>query len=125
MLIYTHQTSKKKKNNSKKYLEAKRNHERFLLSLGVPVKRRAKKYVTDFPDLSVPSRCTAKLSNQIPGNGFKRTVDDYKWRSGANEKPEAIKEAEAKKKRIAPAYNKGPVMYITDEADKISLGRKV
>lgn len=124
MMIYTHQRSKRKKNNSKKYLQAKKEHELFLLSLGVSKSRR-RKYVTEFPDLSVESRCTAKVSNQIPGYGFKRTVDDYKWRAGREEKPETIQATENKKKRLAPAYNKGPVMYITDEADKISLGRKV
>lgn len=81
--------------------------------------------MVDFPDLTVESRCTAKISNQIPGNGFKRTIDDYKWRKGREEKPEIIAETERKKKRIAPAFNKGPLMFITDEADKVSLGRKV
>lgn len=126
MLIYTHQSSKKKKNNSKKFLQAKQEHDKFLASHGLSSKiSRRKNYATSFPDLAVSSRCTATVSNQIPGNGFKRTIDDYKWRTGREEKPEVIAETERKKKRIAPAFNKGPVMYITDDADKASLGKKV
>lgn len=126
MLIYTYNRSgKKKRNNSKKFREAQSNHKKFLASYGIKQCTRRKNYVTDFPNLAVDTNRISEVSNQIPGNGFKRTIDDYKWRSGSNEKASEIKKAEDKKKRIAPAYNKGPVMYITDEADKISLGRKV
>ena len=37
----------------------------------------------------------------------------------------AQKEKDKKRKRLAPAYNKGPVMYITDGADPAELGRKI
>ena len=33
-------------------------------------------------------------------------------------------ETERKKQRVAPAYNKGPTMFITDETDPSDLGRK-
>lgn len=127
MLIYTYNKSgkKKKKNNTKKFREAQSAHNKFLASHGIKQCSRRKNYVTDFPNLEVSTAGVAPLSNQISGNGFKRTIDDYKWRSNSSEKPEEIKKAEDKKKRIVPAYNKGPLMYITDEADKVSLGRKV
>jgi hypothetical protein len=65
------------------------------------------------------------LSNVV-GNGFKRSIDDYKWRRDEpKESRETIAEIERKKKRIAPAYNKGPFMYITDDMDPATLGRKV
>lgn len=126
MLIYTHQRSKRKKNNSKKFAALQQQHSRFLASHGITGKKKRKvKSHVSFPDLSVSSQGVAPVSNQIPGYGFKRTVDDYKWRAGREEKPEVIAETERKKKCIAPAFNKGPIMYITEDADKTSLGRKV
>lgn len=78
----------------------------------------------NWSDLSVKSN-VAPLSNTIPASGAKHSLDDYKWKKDVQESPEAIAEAEKKKTRIAPAYNKGPLMYITDDADTKSLGRKV
>ena len=37
----------------------------------------------------------------------------------------AQQEKDRKRKRLAPAYNKGPVMYITDETNPAELGRKL
>lgn len=37
----------------------------------------------------------------------------------------AQKEKDRKRKRLAPLYNKGPVQYITDDADPTELGRKI
>lgn len=37
----------------------------------------------------------------------------------------AQEEKDRKRKRLAPAYNKGPVMYITDDTDPTELGRKI
>jgi hypothetical protein len=127
MLIYTHQRSKKKKNTSKKFLQAQEDHRKFLASKGVkPVKRGTKLRgsSSNLSDLSVPVK-TSATSDTIPGYGFKKSVDDYKWKAGSTEKPEVIAAAEEKKKRVAPAYNKGPVMYVTDAAELNSLGRKV
>jgi len=66
-----------------------------------------------------------RYPNSIPSNGFKKSIDDYKWKRTAQESTEVIREAEKKKSRIAPYINKGAYMYITDEEDKKSLGRKV
>lgn len=37
----------------------------------------------------------------------------------------AQEEKDRKRKRLAPLYNKGPVQYITDDADPKELGRKL
>lgn len=37
----------------------------------------------------------------------------------------AQEEKDRKRTRLAPAYNKGPVMYITDDTDPTELGRKI
>lgn len=37
----------------------------------------------------------------------------------------AQEEKDRKRKRLAPLYNKGPVQYITDDADPTELGRKL
>ena len=37
----------------------------------------------------------------------------------------AQEEKDRKRKRLAPAYNKGPVMYITDDTNPAELGRKL
>jgi hypothetical protein len=64
------------------------------------------------------------LSNSV-GNGFKRSVDDYKWKRDREESAATIKEIEKKKSRLAPIYSKGPVQYVTEETDIQTLGRKV
>jgi hypothetical protein len=113
------------KKPSKRLLAAKKEHYRFLAAMGVarmPAKRQNNP--DNFPDLTVPSR-GAKLSNSIPGNGFKKSVDDYRWKRDREEKHSAILEAERKKSRVAPAYNKGPLMYVTEADDPKSLGRKL
>jgi hypothetical protein len=43
----------------------------------------------------------------------------------AKESPEVRDAIIAKSKRLAPAYSKGAVQYITDDADIQTLGRKI
>lgn len=116
--------SKSKPNRSKAHLEAKAKHQRFLASMGISTSKKRSSSTVEFPDLTV-DRKGATLSNAIPSNGFKRSIDDYKWRRDREETQAAIVEAERKKSRVAPAYNKGPVMYVTDADEPSSLGRKV
>ena len=106
--------------------KAKANHAKFLAKYGITQKKRyrIKGDATNFPDLTVP-KPSAMLSNSIPSNGFKRELDAHKWKSGAQESREAIQEAERKRNRVAPYTNKGALMYITDDDDLRSLGRKV
>jgi hypothetical protein len=69
----------------------------------------------------------APLSNTIPGGvAAKRDLrTEHKWKRDCEEKPETIKAIEQKAMRVAPAYNKGAVQYITDETDAKYIGRKI
>ena len=108
MIIYTNQRSSKGKK----------------ITRGGRSRKKLKGLAENWQDLSVKDS-SVSASNSIPGNGFKKSVDDYRWKKGREETPETIKETERKKSRVAPAYNKGPAMYITEDADITSLGRKV
>lgn len=126
MLIYTHQKSRRKKPSVK---QARLNAERaeYFKSLGIKkVKHADRSYNLECSFLAIPV-CTnpVPLSNSIVAGGFKRSVDDYKWKRDREESAETIKEIERKKTKVAPAYNKGPVMFISEETDPTSLGRKV
>ena len=72
----------------------------------------------------LPKKELAPLSNSV-GNGFKRSVDDYKWKRDRTESVATIKEIEKKKNRLASVANKTGYQYITDGADVQTLGRKV
>lgn len=123
-LIYTHQRSKQKKTKkSASRLLAERQHQEFLLKHGITKEKKVRS-ATSFPDLSVPQRKVAPLSNNIPANGFKRSIDDYKWKN-TTERKEVIEETERKRQRVAPYTNKGAYMYVTDADDAKNLGRKV
>lgn len=69
----------------------------------------------------------APMSNTIPGGiAAKRDkLNDHKWKRGAEESAATVKAIEDKAKRLAPAFNKGAVQYITDETDAKYLGRKI
>ena len=120
MFVYVRNTSKRKK-PSKKTLQLRDQRKDFFAAILDNKQRQRPDYM---PDLSCPSNA-APLSNSIPGNGFKKSVDDWKWKADREESAETIKEIERKKTRVAPAYNKGATQYITDGADPTTLGRKV
>jgi hypothetical protein len=124
-LIYTHQKSRRKKKSAKQ-LRLNAERAEYFKSLGIKkVKNADRSYNFDNSILNVPV-CTnpIPLSNAV-GNGFKRSVDDYKWRKDRVETAATIEEIERKKTRVAPAYNKGAVQYITDGTDPSHLGRKI
>lgn len=126
-IIYTNQSSgRKRKSASKKLAQARLEHAGFLLSLGiVPSKRRAKPApVYNFPDLSVKSVAPTS-DNLYVGGGYKRTIDDYKWRKDQAESKETIKAIEQKRKQIIIPYNKGPTMLLNRSDDLSSIGKKV
>jgi len=89
----------------------------------LPPKGRIK--INNMPDLSCESRAVPLSNNIHTSGGFKKSVDDYKWKKDKVETAETIKEIERKKTRVAPGWNKGATMYITDETDPVSLGRKI
>lgn len=105
-----------------KITEAKRKHAEFLRSVGYKKQTQLGK-CNKFPDLSV--RKTLQTSDKIVAGGYKRSIDDYKWRREAAETAATIQEIERKKKQIAPAYNKGAYQYIVEDTDLKALGNKV
>lgn len=126
-IIYTNQSSgRKRKSNSKRLALARKEHNEFIASLGYSGKsgkpKRKKLFVQDNPE---PRKDEPQLSNTIPGNCFKTSIDDWKWKKGCAESAATIKEIERKKKRVAPLWNKGATMFITDNEDPKTLGRKV
>lgn len=126
-IIYTNQSSgRKRKSASKKLAQARLEHAAFLSLYGVDARSIKVKTVRPytFPDLSVKQ--VAPTSDNLHAvGGFKRSIDDYKWRRDMAETKETIQAIERKKTRIAPLYNKGPAAYINDGEDLTTLGRKV
>ena len=122
MLIYTHSRSKRRK-PSAKALRLRDERKDFFAS--VLSGRKGSRNDT-MPDLKVENGSrVAALSDAIPANGFKRSVDDWRWKRDREETAETIKEIERKKTRTAPAFSKGAYQYITDGADPSTLGRKI
>ena len=126
MLIYTRQSSgRKKRSKSKRFLQAQVEHQKFLASVGFSAKRKNADRIYNMPDLSCESDA-APLGNRLSfEGGYKRSIDDHKWRRDRVESAATIKEIERKKTKTAPAYNKGGYQYITDDCDPTTLGRKV
>ena len=96
-------------------------HEKFLARYGIGRKFDRPNY---FPERYVDTN-PIPLSNTIPGNGFKHSVDDYKWKRERMESTSTIMEIERKKTQIAPLFNKGGVQFITPETDLKTMGRKL
>lgn len=120
MLIYTHQKSVRKKPSAK---QLRLREERKTFFAAILKNKTSREKIFSIPEpLEVKS--LPPLSNTI-GNGFKRSVDDYKWKRDREESVETIKEIERKKTKVAPAFNKGAVQYITDDTDPTHLGRKL
>jgi hypothetical protein len=104
-------------------LSEKEKTQKLLDKLGFKKLKKKDKYKIPFPNLRVES--SYNLSNEV-SNGFKKSIDDYKWKKDKEESFQTIEEIERKKKRIAPAYSKGAMQYITDDAENIkTLGRKI
>lgn len=120
MLIYTRQSSGRKK-PSKKAERLRQERKDFFAAI---LANKTRERPNNMPDLSTESKA-APISNTIPGYGFKKSVNDWKWKRNREESAETIKEIERKKTRVAPAYNKGATQYITDGADPTTLGRKI
>lgn len=118
-LIYT-KTSSGRKKPSKKMLRLREERKAYFASV---LKGSRKERPINLPE-PLPRKELPPLSNSV-GNGFKRSVDDYKWKRDREESAATIKEIERKKTRIAPAYNKGAVQYLTEGTDPATIGRKI
>jgi hypothetical protein len=71
------------------------------------------------------SRAAPLSNNLYVAGGYKKSVTDYKWRKDSDENPDTIREIERKAKRVAPLWNKGATMYLSDEEDPTTIGKKV
>lgn len=99
--------------------------DKLLRRVGYPMtakerKELGKHKVTLVPLLSDEERAASKaaVSNRMPSGALTNNdlLSDYKWRRGLEDTPEAIKAAHDKANRIAPAFNKGALMFLTDAA---------
>jgi K+/H+ antiporter YhaU regulatory subunit KhtT len=117
-ILYTHNRSSRKK-PSAKVLRLREERKVYFSAI---LKDRPRKERT----LNIPERIVKDLpalSNSV-GNGFRRSVEDYKWKRDREESAATVKAIEEKKKRLAPIANKTGYQYITDGADVETLGRK-
>jgi len=121
MLIYTHSRSKRRK-PSAKALRLRDERKDFFAAI---LKGRKGSRNDTMPDLSCESNVAPLSNNLYASGGFKRSVDDWKWKRDREESVETVKEIERKKTRTAPAFSKGAYQYITDGADPSTLGRKI
>lgn len=67
--------------------------------------------------------------SSVAGSGYSNTIDNINWKKAENEEHEqreqvAAKEIEEKRKRVGIAYNKGGYVYLTDNTDAETLGKK-
>lgn len=118
-LVYT-KTSSGRKKPSAKTLRLREERKTYFASI---LKDSRKERLVNIPEPMV-KKSLPPLSNSV-GNGFKRSVDDYKWKRDREETAATIAEIEKKKTRVAPAYNKGAVQYLTEGADPTTIGRKI
>jgi len=122
----TLKASPKKKLNAKQQ-RALAMHNEWLKSQGVhptqiSVRQVGAKSRKLDPKWTTETKSLPPLSNKV-GNGLKNDIWE-KIRKG-QETPETIEEIKAKATRIAPAYNKGPLQYVTPGMDPKTLGRKI
>lgn len=75
------------------------------------------RYVSD------STRCI-RSNNDMSGTMYINVKDDLSPEMLAREAV-AQEEIKRKRKRVAPAYNKGGYQYITDDTDPKTLGRKI
>ena len=118
-LVYTRTSSGRKKPTAKQ-MRLREERKAYFASI---LKDSRKERFINLPE-PLPRKELPPLSNSV-GNGFKRSVDDYKWKRDREESAATIKEIERKKTRVAPAFNKGAVQYLTDGTDPATIGRKI
>lgn len=100
----------------------KQRHEEFLKKHGVhpsQLKNKKDKYKIDIPNYKVYNKYN--LSNKIEKTLGKIGVMENRYK----ESDSVRAEIEAKAARVAPAFNKGAIQYITDGTDFTTLGKKV
>ena len=123
-----------KKKPSAKQQKSKKEHDAYLRKMGVhpdqlalknSVKKSAPKPVVRKIDTGLP------CSNTFVPAGEKRSVFDNEWKNTYQDNPEmaereriALAEAQAKKARVMPLFNKGGLQVITDGLKMTELGKR-
>ena len=122
MMVYTRATFKPKKKRKPKGVLAKK--------LDVKKMQKLISSKSFVPNYSYTARPGAEIASNLPS--LVTTTQFIPNRTGmmdptklAKESPEVQEAIIAKSKRLAPAFNKGAVQYITDDAEIQTLGRKI
>ena len=77
-----------------------------------------------FPNLKEANAPVLSQTIAVAQTGFKRDPLAYKWKKGAEETPETIREIQAKAKRVTSLFHKGGLQYIAPGTDATHIGRK-
>jgi hypothetical protein len=120
-IIYVRNSSGKKKPSNSKKLEAiRREHQKFLESVGYTGKARLCATKPKIVAQNAPEPYSTKSLQEMVGPCLKRDI----WERTRNESPEVREQIMRKAARTAPAYNKGALQYIGDGDDLKTLGKK-
>lgn len=119
-IVYTRNSSERKA-PSKKTLRLRAERKAYFAAI---LKGSRKERPINLPEPFERNKTLPPLSNAV-GNGFKRSVDDYKWKKDRVESTDTIKEIERKKKRVAPAYKQNATHYLIDGTDPATIGHKI
>ena len=118
----------RKSKPTKKQLAAQAEHDAWLKKQGLHSSQLATK--SKVKETREAYQTSQKASDQIPGNGFQKSVFLSEWRKDllddemqAREQT-ALEQARQKAKQVAPAYSKGGYQYITPGSDITELGKK-
>lgn len=116
-LIYTSQKSKpKRKSKSKKLTRALEEHKKFLSRYGVSTELSKLRGIPNIPNLKEGLGRGTPTSDTIPGGTIenKNLFTDHKWKPGKGETQATLNEIARKAAAVAPAYNKGGLVYNYD-----------
>ena len=109
---------------NKRLEKARAEHNKWLEARGlmrkqIEMRRDDAVRIVRMPNYKVDEN--APLGNGFARSGFVITPMANRF----NEKPSVRAEIERKAMRIAPAYSKGPMQFVSDGADIETLGKKV
>lgn len=121
--LSTIKSGKPKKKLNAKQQRVLAEHEAWLKKNGLhsdQISKNSNRRQIDNSYLNVDKN-TPTLSNTVVDGGFKKTIWDSKWKRTYEDDPlmaeredDALRQADAKKRRLMPLYNKGPVQFCTD-----------
>jgi len=132
--LTTLNTRKTKKKPSVKQQQVTAKHDAWLRAQGVHPEQLAMRKDSKPNKLQLNlsvDRSGPQCNNGFAPAGAKNSVFDSQWKKTYDDDPSmaareetALKKAEAKTKRIAPAYSKGAYQYITSTDSLQDIGKK-